>query len=96
MSLAASHVQVFIPESKKVPFELQRHHQDNHTPFHPQRTTNSISHNMAPKQQRIVVQKPDPRRPAQKGYFSSAYNTLTSAENASVVRSVAIFGVRYL
>ncbi|KAG0652483.1 hypothetical protein D0Z07_0066 [Hyphodiscus hymeniophilus] len=47
---------------------------------------------MAPKQQRIVVQKADPRRPAPKGYFSTAYNTLTSPENASVVRSVAVFG----
>ena len=51
---------------------------------------------MAPKQQRITVQKADPRRPAPRGYFSSAYNSLTSAENASVVRSVAVFGVRTL
>lgn len=50
---------------------------------------------MAPKQQRIVVQKADPRRPAPKGYFSTAYSTLTSPENASVVRSVAVFGVCY-
>lgn len=48
---------------------------------------------MAPKQQRIVVQRADPRRPAPKGYFASAYRTLTSPENASVVRSVAVFGV---
>jgi hypothetical protein len=50
---------------------------------------------MAPKQQRIVVQKADSRRPTPKGYFSTAYNTLTSAENASVVRSIAVFGVSY-
>jgi hypothetical protein len=50
---------------------------------------------MAPKQQRIIVQKADPRRPAPKGYFASAYSTLTSPENASVVRSVAVFGVGF-
>jgi hypothetical protein len=48
---------------------------------------------MAPKQQRIQVAKADPRRPQAKGYVSSAYNTLTSPENASVVRSIAVFGV---
>jgi hypothetical protein len=55
-----------------------------------------ISHIMAPKQQRVIVQKADPRRPAPKGYFSSAYSTLTSPENASVVRSIAVFGVGFL
>jgi len=35
----------------------------------------------------------DARRPAPKGYVSNVYNTLTSPENASVVRSVAVFGV---
>jgi hypothetical protein len=49
---------------------------------------------MAPKQQRIQVGRSEPRRSAPKGYFSNAYNTITSPENASVVRSVAIFGVR--
>jgi hypothetical protein len=48
---------------------------------------------MAPKQQRIQVQKADPRRAQPKGYFSSAYNTVTSPENSSVVRSIAVFGV---
>jgi len=57
------------------------------THIHPRTTI------MPPKQQRIVVQKADARRPAPKGYFSSAYNTLTSPDNASVVRSVAVFGV---
>jgi hypothetical protein len=52
-----------------------------------------ISYTMAPKQQRVIVQKADPRRSAPKGYFSSAYSTLTSPENASVVRSIAVFGV---
>jgi hypothetical protein len=51
---------------------------------------------MAPKQQRVIIQKADPRRPAPKGYFSSAYSTLTSPENASVVRSIAVFGVGFL
>ncbi|PSS20587.1 hypothetical protein M430DRAFT_66270 [Amorphotheca resinae ATCC 22711] len=47
---------------------------------------------MAPKVQRIVVQRGDSRRSAQQGYFASAYNTLTSAENATVIRSIAMFG----
>ncbi|CZS88085.1 hypothetical protein WAI453_000487 [Rhynchosporium graminicola] len=46
---------------------------------------------MAPKRQQIA--RADPRRPAPKGYFSEAYNAITSTENASVVRSVAAFGV---
>jgi hypothetical protein len=48
---------------------------------------------MAPKQQRITIQKADTRRSPPQGYFASAYNALTSPENASVVRSVAVFGV---
>merc|ERR1711939_1282452 len=46
---------------------------------------------MAPK--RVQVARADARRPAPKGYDSNVYNTLTSPENASVVRSVAVFGV---
>jgi hypothetical protein len=45
---------------------------------------------MPPK--RITVQ-PATRRGQPKGYFSSVYHTLTSEENASVVLSVAMFGV---
>lgn len=52
---------------------------------------------MPSKSQQVYVQRGEARRPAaQKGYFSTAYNTLTSAENATVVRSVAIFGVSLL
>ncbi|KAI1331676.1 hypothetical protein F5Y16DRAFT_358970 [Xylariaceae sp. FL0255] len=43
---------------------------------------------MPPK--RIYVEH---RAPAPKGYIASTYDALTSAENASVVRSVGIFGV---
>ncbi|KAH9209313.1 TOM core complex subunit Tom6 [Leptodontidium sp. 2 PMI_412] len=46
---------------------------------------------MAPK--RVQVARADARRPAPKGYVSNVYSTLTSPENASVVRSVAVFGV---
>lgn len=46
---------------------------------------------MPPK--RIQVQPPT-RRGQPKGYFGSVYHTLTSEENASVVLSVAMFGVR--
>ncbi len=46
---------------------------------------------MAPK--RVQIARADARRPAPKGYVSNDYNTLTSPENASVVRSVAVFGV---
>lgn len=49
---------------------------------------------MAPKQQRVVVQRGDRRAP--KGYAASVYNSLTSPENASIVRSVAVFGVSVL
>lgn len=50
---------------------------------------------MAPKQQRIVVERADRRRHnnTPKGYVGQAYSTLTAPENASVVRSIAIFGV---
>ncbi|PHH70488.1 hypothetical protein CDD80_5987 [Ophiocordyceps camponoti-rufipedis] len=43
---------------------------------------------MAPKRQ---INVPPPRR-AQRGYFTSVYETLTAPENASVVRSIAMFG----
>lgn len=33
------------------------------------------------------------RRVAPKGYFRSTYDTLTSSENAAVVKSIAAFGV---
>lgn len=33
-------------------------------------------------------------RRAPKGFVASTYETLTSAENAAFVRSIAIFGVR--
>ncbi|EKD21409.1 TOM core complex subunit Tom6 [Drepanopeziza brunnea f. sp. 'multigermtubi' MB_m1] len=47
---------------------------------------------MAPK--RVQSSRPAPKGGASAaGYLSSAYGALTSAENASVVRSVAIFGV---
>lgn len=45
---------------------------------------------MPPK--RIAVQ-PARRGQQPKGYFSSIYHGLTSEENASVVISVALFGV---
>lgn len=45
---------------------------------------------MPPK--RIYVEKGSRRAP--KGFFGSTYDALTSAENATVVRSIAIFGVR--
>jgi len=49
---------------------------------------------MAPKQQRITVEKAGSRRGGPpKGYVANVYESLTSPENASVVKSVAIFGV---
>lgn len=45
---------------------------------------------MPPK--RMYVDGPGSRR-APKGFFGSTYETLTSADNAAVVRSIAIFGV---
>jgi hypothetical protein len=50
---------------------------------------------MAPKQQRVVVERADRRRTTNKskGFVGQTYETLTSPENASVVRSVVVFGV---
>lgn len=51
-----------------------------------------------PKTQRVVVERAGGRRVGgvqQKGYFGQAYEAVTSSENASVVRSIAVFGVRY-
>ncbi len=47
---------------------------------------------MPPRQ--IYIEPAGPRSRAPKGVFASTYETMTSPENASVVRSVAIFGVR--
>lgn len=46
---------------------------------------------MQPK--RIQVERSGRRAP--KGVIASTYDTLTSPDNAAVVRSVALFGVRY-
>lgn len=53
----------------------------------------SISFTMPPK--RVAIQ-PAARRSQPRGYISSVYHSLTSEENASVVISVAMFGVRTL
>ncbi|KAI1421165.1 TOM core complex subunit Tom6 [Xylaria sp. FL1777] len=45
---------------------------------------------MPPK--RVLVESGNPRARAPKGVIASTYSTLTSPENASVVKSVAIFG----
>ncbi|KAG9242667.1 hypothetical protein BJ878DRAFT_569137 [Calycina marina] len=47
---------------------------------------------MAPKQQRVIVQKGGSRGGDPKGAIANVYDTLTSSENASVVKSVLIFG----
>ncbi len=48
---------------------------------------------MPPK--KVTIEGARPRRRASKGgYLRVTYDTITSPENASVVRSVAIFGVR--
>ncbi|KAH8599302.1 hypothetical protein B0O99DRAFT_504466 [Bisporella sp. PMI_857] len=47
---------------------------------------------MPPRQQRVAIEKAGARRTNNKGYVASVYSTLTSPENASVVKSVAIFG----
>ncbi|KAK8148586.1 hypothetical protein MY10362_003807 [Beauveria mimosiformis] len=45
---------------------------------------------MAPK--KVLVERQGRRAAAPKGYIASTYDTLTSPENASVVRSIAVFG----
>jgi hypothetical protein len=62
--------------------------------LHPFSKKTARSSTMAPKQ-RITV-APGSRRHEPQGYFGSAYSTITDPENASVVRSVAIFGVSLL
>ncbi|CCU83114.1 Tom6/TOM core complex subunit Tom6 [Blumeria hordei DH14] len=47
---------------------------------------------MAPKQQRITVPTGEQRR-SPRNAVVSAYQTLTSADNTKVVRSIAIFGL---
>ena len=48
---------------------------------------------MPPKQQRIVVQRGPAGGSESKGALRSTYDTLTSSENAPVVRSILAFGV---
>ncbi|KAI0596153.1 hypothetical protein F4775DRAFT_565801 [Biscogniauxia sp. FL1348] len=45
---------------------------------------------MPPK--RIMVERGGARPRPSKGFFASTYEALTSPENASVVRSIAVFG----
>ena len=45
--------------------------------------------NMPPK--RVYIEKPSRRAP--KGVLGSTYETLTSPENAAVVRAITVFGV---
>ncbi|EEH18809.2 hypothetical protein PABG_01128 [Paracoccidioides brasiliensis Pb03] len=48
---------------------------------------------MAPKQRVVVQSRPAKKRqPEQVGYLTAAYRGITSSENASVVRSVVVFG----
>ena len=46
---------------------------------------------MPPKQ--IYIEPSGQRPRASKGVFAATYDAITSSENASVVRSVAVFGV---
>lgn len=46
-----------------------------------------------PPKQRVVVQSASPSQQSSGGYIKNAYNQLTDPENASVVRSVVVFGV---
>lgn len=46
---------------------------------------------MAPK--RVVVQSSSRRQQQQESFLSAAYKELTSSENATIVRSVLVFGV---
>lgn len=46
---------------------------------------------MPPK--RVLVETSSRSRGGSKGVFRQTYDTLTSAENAPVVRSIAVFGV---
>jgi hypothetical protein len=55
----------------------------------------SPSTQMPPKQ-RVVLQSPAKRRQPRDGLLNNAYWELTSSENATIVRSMVVFGVSYL
>ncbi|SPN99498.1 related to component of translocase of the outer mitochondrial membrane complex [Cephalotrichum gorgonifer] len=45
-----------------------------------------------PQQQRVVVQRGGPVGSSPQGFIGSTYATLTSADNAAIVRSLLAFG----
>ncbi|KAK2744893.1 hypothetical protein FQN55_006455 [Onygenales sp. PD_40] len=47
---------------------------------------------MPPKQRVVVQSGPARRQPESRGFLSTAYREITSSENATVVRSVVVFG----
>jgi hypothetical protein len=78
-------------------YNAQAHHHINQilTTQSPIQTSSYPNYaTMAPKQSSLrVSQGRVAGKPGSKGYFGEAYSAITSPENASVVRSVAIFGV---
>jgi hypothetical protein len=49
-----------------------------------------------PPKQRVVLQSPAKRRQPRDGLLNNAYWELTSSENATIVRSMVVFGVSCL
>lgn len=64
------------------------YHLIHHLPIYSNTIANRIITTVTMPAKRI----PASRQP--KGFFASTYSTLTDSENASIVRSVVIFGVR--
>jgi hypothetical protein len=51
---------------------------------------------MPPKPRVVLQSSPAKRRQPRDGLLNNAYWELTSSENATIMRSVVVFGVRYL
>lgn len=74
------------------------HHTPPHStpPLQPQLPTHTFTSPKMPSQnQRVAVVQSSAYSGSSTGYVKAMYRELTSAENASVVRSVALFGVSY-
>lgn len=85
-----------VPSKKHFPVDSSHHHQRHISSIithHPNSNLSSRPITMPPKQ-RIVVQRAEPSSYQSKGMLRSTYDTVTSTENAPVVRSILAFGVR--
>lgn len=88
-----------LPQSRSKTFfrnSSSRYHQQHHISTTGPSSRTELPHRPTtmPPKQRIVVQRAEPASYQSKGILRSTYDTVTSAENAPVVRSILAFGVR--